>query len=319
MKKIGLAVISSFLLAAAPASAAWMGFYFPMVFGTIWIYENADNPLDTFTESVFEIIEYEGETALRVGEDLDNHRIGFNDGQKITIYEVVENGLPIGLDQPIELAEFGDGYLWRHCVDSQCDTTLVRYWANIPAAYRTFYRIDGDPSELIVMASYDRNYGPNIHSIVVVTDLPAEVTPPAGAVTGLEWYARDVGLVALQDVDAATGGLEDLYVLVDRVVAVADPPPPTAQATLGRIHPNPFNPRTTVEFSLAQPGWAEIAVFSLSGTRLAVLARGAFAAGQHTVAWDGRDSAGRTLPSGGYLVRLTTASGSEANKVSLLK
>ena len=94
---------------------------------------------------------------------------------------------------------------------------------------------------------------------------------------------------------------------------------PGAFALLG-AHPNPFNPRTEIRFSLAAPVAVELSIFDLGGRRLRRLLAGeARPAGVHVQAWDGRDDAGRALASGVYLVRLAAAGQSRAQKLVLLK
>jgi len=88
---------------------------------------------------------------------------------------------------------------------------------------------------------------------------------------------------------------------------------------LHRCYPNPFNPQMTISFSLEQIGWAEFGVFELTGRRVTLLASRVFTAGTHSLTWNGRDSQGRTMPSGTYLVRLATESGVEARKVMLVR
>jgi flagellar hook assembly protein FlgD len=44
-----------------------------------------------------------------------------------------------------------------------------------------------------------------------------------------------------------------------------------------------------------------------------------FTAGTHSVDWNGCDAAGRAMPSGSYLIKLETARGVEARKVSLIR
>lgn len=86
-----------------------------------------------------------------------------------------------------------------------------------------------------------------------------------------------------------------------------------------RVQPNPFNPRTTVEFSLPQAGHSRVSVFDMQGRLLAVLADGWRSAGRHTVAWDGCDQAGRSLPSGTYLMGLQTKDYTETRKAVLVR
>ena len=93
---------------------------------------------------------------------------------------------------------------------------------------------------------------------------------------------------------------------------------PAPIALRGNV-PNPFNPRTEIAFSLGAETRIELAVFDLQGRRLRVLESGLHAAGEHHVIWDGRDSAGRDLPSGTYFYRLQGAGQNQAHKMSLVR
>ena len=68
--------------------------------------------------------------------------------------------------------------------------------------------------------------------------------------------------------------------------------------------PNPFNPRTTVRFSLPASGRVLLDLHDAAGRLVAVLADAAFEAGEHGVTWDGRDRQGRAVASGSYFARL---------------
>ena len=95
---------------------------------------------------------------------------------------------------------------------------------------------------------------------------------------------------------------------------------PAAPATLRlRAAPNPFNPKTTLRFSLPEAGEARLAVYDVHGRLCRSLAAGALTAGAHAVDWDGRDDAGRRLASGVYLVRLETGGRQAAARLVLLK
>lgn len=83
--------------------------------------------------------------------------------------------------------------------------------------------------------------------------------------------------------------------------------------------PNPFNPKTAVAFSLGEPQRIELAIFDLAGRRVVTLAAGDFAAGRHSLDWDGRDEAGKSVSSGTYFARLAGKSGSQMQKLTLLK
>lgn len=88
---------------------------------------------------------------------------------------------------------------------------------------------------------------------------------------------------------------------------------------LDRIHPNPFNPQTTISFTLDRQQSVRIVVHDLAGRRVAVVADRVFGTGSHVAVWGGRDAFGRQAPSGAYVVRLEAASGTEAKKVVLIR
>ena len=95
---------------------------------------------------------------------------------------------------------------------------------------------------------------------------------------------------------------------------------PTRVTTLGQAHPNPFNPSTTIEFSLAQAGNARLDVFTIDGRLVNTLVNRNLAAGPHSTTWNGVDHRGRSVASGTYFYRLTTGSGfSEAGRMVLVK
>jgi M6 family metalloprotease-like protein len=84
-------------------------------------------------------------------------------------------------------------------------------------------------------------------------------------------------------------------------------------------YPNPFNPSTTLRFSLPQAGEAELAIYNLAGQKVVVLVKGVQEAGSQVVQWDGRDGAGRDLASGVYLCRLQAGAQVETRKLLLLR
>jgi hypothetical protein len=93
---------------------------------------------------------------------------------------------------------------------------------------------------------------------------------------------------------------------------------PTATA-LRSIHPNPFNPQTTVEYSLFARERVRIAIYDVRGTLVRRLVDQTMAAGDHSVTWDGHDDAGRSTSSGIYFVRMLAGRYEEVRKIVMLK
>ncbi len=84
--------------------------------------------------------------------------------------------------------------------------------------------------------------------------------------------------------------------------------------------PNPFNPFTTIRFSLPAASSVTASVFDLSGRLVRALLSGTtLGAGPHDLTWDGHDDAGRQAPSGSYHFRLEAAGESRTMRMMLLK
>jgi hypothetical protein len=91
------------------------------------------------------------------------------------------------------------------------------------------------------------------------------------------------------------------------------------QLRLYSNQPNPFNPRTTTRFDLPAAGSIRLAIYDLAGRLVRVLVEGEIPAGSHEAVWDGRDSTGRSAPSGSYLARLVAGGKVERVRLSLVR
>ena len=101
------------------------------------------------------------------------------------------------------------------------------------------------------------------------------------------------------------------------VTAVDDTPSPAALLT---AHPNPFNPKTRLSFSLPAAADVRLAVYALDGRRVATVLDGQrLAAGPHALDWEARDASGHPLASGVYLLALEAGGHRESMKLTLLR
>ena len=102
--------------------------------------------------------------------------------------------------------------------------------------------------------------------------------------------------------------------------ATAAPEQPAALARFEGSFPNPFNPATTLRFSLADEAAVTLKIHDARGRCVRTLLAGShLAGGAHELVWDGRDDAGRGVPSALYLARLTVGDFVESRKLLLLK
>jgi hypothetical protein len=84
--------------------------------------------------------------------------------------------------------------------------------------------------------------------------------------------------------------------------------------TLAQNHPNPFNPTTTIGYSLPQAGQVELVVFNVLGEEIARLVDGYMDQGIHFVEFSGEN-----LTSGIYFYKITAGDFSEMKKMILMK
>ncbi len=93
---------------------------------------------------------------------------------------------------------------------------------------------------------------------------------------------------------------------------------PTVFALIGN-YPNPFNPTTTISFSLDRSTPVELVVTNLLGQRVRTLVDRRLTAGHHDVHWDGRDESGSPVATGIYFTTLETISGRKHHKMLLIR
>jgi hypothetical protein len=100
---------------------------------------------------------------------------------------------------------------------------------------------------------------------------------------------------------------------------VADVRLPGAKITLDQNVPNPFNPETTIRFSLPSSERVTLNVYSASGALVRTLVDGVQPTGSHSFTWNGVDNRGNAVSSGVYFYRLTAGKFNDTRKMVLLK
>jgi hypothetical protein len=91
-------------------------------------------------------------------------------------------------------------------------------------------------------------------------------------------------------------------------------------SSLKSVFPNPFNPSTSVTFSLKEAGKATVRVYNVKGELMTEVANGTFSSGvDHTAVWNGLDSKGNSCGSGIYFFRMEANGYSAIKKAVLVK
>jgi hypothetical protein len=140
-------------------------------------------------------------------------------------------------------------------------------------------------------------------------DIPAEAAGPFFAVrfsadgnqgdSSDEWHLDDVA--------------------IDPLTTPAPQGLPAASPLAVSLAPNPFNPRTTITVHVPTGGPVRVVARDAAGRRVATIHDAILDTGEHRIAWQGRDDAGRPLASGTYLLDVVAASQRAAIKAVLLR
>jgi len=125
------------------------------------------------------------------------------------------------------------------------------------------------------------------------------------------------------DPDAATSGvlyIDDLRLVTVEVLGVDNENGQIAgEYILHPNYPNPFNPTTTVSFTLPVASNVRLDIYNVRGEKVRSLVNGYFSAGNYSQVWDGKNSAGRAVPSGVYMLRMISDGGVQVRNMLLLK
>ncbi len=84
-------------------------------------------------------------------------------------------------------------------------------------------------------------------------------------------------------------------------------------------YPNPFNPETTISFSLDKAEQVTLEIFNIKGQKIKTLLSDYLIPGRYNHNWNGKDEKGINVSSGLYLYRLKCGKKTTTKKMTLLK
>lgn len=108
-------------------------------------------------------------------------------------------------------------------------------------------------------------------------------------------------------------------VQVTRITSGEDDLAPVATTKLFNNYPNPFNPETTIRFSIRDASPVTLEVYNVKGQRIRTLVNETKVSGNHEVTWNGKDDNGRNVSSGIYYYKMTAGNYNTTKKMILIK
>lgn len=199
-------------------------------------------------------------------------------------YQGTNLGGPEGVDQDLS------GYEFIH----------VDFWTANASALNFF---------LISRASGEQAY-----ALPITAEEWVGVDIPLSHFTDLGLSLTDIFQIKIDGGDGSTNVYFDNWYFFTTTVGVDDLVMLPLKSSLEQNFPNPFNPSTTIRYSLAVSEHVTLKLFNINGQELAMLVDGVASAGEHSYYLNAGD-----LAAGTYLYSLTTGSKTRVKKMVLIK
>ncbi|HNX00557.1 MAG TPA: FlgD immunoglobulin-like domain containing protein [Candidatus Cloacimonadota bacterium] len=168
----------------------------------------------------------------------------------------------------------------------------------------------------IAIASHYLFFGDNSRNTIYTYDITIPTQPVY--VASFPWNCRASKLVSHGNLLYATNG-RSIEVLSFPWLTANHDDMQTKTLLDSNNYPNPFNPETTITFSIPRQTDVKLEIYNIRGQRVKTLVSGFISRGSHQVKWDGKDQKGNSMGSGVYFYRITTPEGKVTKKMLLLK
>lgn len=281
---IGTVLLSSLLSAQDPRE------FLPLRIGNYWEYEREEFPTAVWTE----FIRVVGDTLMPNGNEylIVNHR--FPDGE---------------FDEYIRVDDSATVY-WYRTYDS-VELILDKLGARLGEWWMSWKYAETEPVDSPVVYGLVADTGRVRSRATKLIKYYVGVPSPPGS--GLElsndYFTEGIGLT-LREYEFGVQRLVGAIIDGD-TLGIITSAPGNARALAGSFvlfqnFPNPFNSRTIVWYSGGDAELVEIAVYDVTGEKIAILFKGAIEAGVHRTTWDGTNFGGQLVSSGSYFIGLRT-------------
>jgi hypothetical protein len=133
---------------------------------------------------------------------------------------------------------------------------------------------------------------------------------------------REAELILDLDIDASNAGIGQTPWLIPlrlEVAAISEHAEAPRDLLTTHNYPNPFNPSTTICYSLGKEAQVSLDIYNVKGQKVRSLYHGKQDKGTHTIVWDGKDASGRETSSGFYFYRLNADGKQVTRKILMLK
>lgn len=112
---------------------------------------------------------------------------------------------------------------------------------------------------------------------------------------------------------------DTIEVFLDELTGVTENNIGKFRTEFSGVHPNPFNPETSLNYSIAEEGKAELSIYNIKGQKVRTLVSRSHEPGEYSVIWKGKADDDKSVSSGVYFAVLKTGKKVMHQKLMLLK
>jgi len=183
----------------------------------------------------------------------------------------------------------------------------IKFWARSYTADYGLERfkvgISSNPNPNSFVTISGSNY---LQAPVDWTEYTYHIAQPGAIYIGIQCVSDDAFIFCVDDVIISSEEVEELEV-------------PAIATTLHNNYPNPFNPETTIAYSVKERELVNIEIFNVKGQLVKNLVKSIQEPGNHTVVWDGNDNKGCPVSSGVYYYKMNAGRYSCTKKMMMIK
>ncbi len=158
--------------------------------------------------------------------------------------------------------------------------------------------------------------GKDLFPVVLDGDIPAYWVLWLAQLSTIEPYSAD-GTLTLTPNHLLSS--RDVYTFNPTITSIEEGIQPQYTFQLSPNYPNPFNPETTIQFSIPRDGMVKLQIFNLLGQEVVTIFNTNKKAGMHEIKWSGKNANHISVTSGVYFYRLEANGNIKVRKMILLR